>query len=165
MRHITMLVMMFVLITGQAYTQTKQSNKTKKMEQVKTNQLFPKGEVMTTNFTGKAWVYFLSNDIAQFDAITYNVTFEPGSRNYWHSHPGGQILLCTSGEGYYQEKGHPIQLLKAGDVVEVKPNTEHWHGATPHMQFVHIGITPQASKNETAWYGPVSDEEYNSFGK
>lgn len=165
MRQITMIAMLFVLITGQAYTQTKQRNKTKQMEQIQKTDVFPKGEIMTTYFSGKAWVYFLSNDVAQFDAMVYNVTFEPGSRNYWHSHPGGQILLCTSGEGYYQEKGLPIRLLKAGDVVEVKPNIEHWHGATPHQQFVHVGITPKASKNETAWYRPVSDDEYNSFGK
>lgn len=107
----------------------------------------------------------LSTDIENFDTMLYNVTFEPGSRNYWHSHPGGQILLCTSGEGYYHEKGNLIQLLKAGDVVEIKPNVVHWHGATPHGEFAHVGITTQAREKATIWYETVSDVEYSSFGK
>lgn len=132
---------------------------------MKTTRIFPQGEIVTTNFTGKAWLKMLSNDIADFDAMVYNVTFEPGSRNYWHSHPGGQILLCTSGEGYYQEKGKPIQLIKSGDLVEIKPDIIHWHGATPKSQFVHVGITTQASKNAAVWYDSVSEEEYNSYVK
>ena len=132
---------------------------------MKTNEIFSKGQKVTNNFTGEAWLQMLSTDVANFDAMVYNGTFEPGSRNYWHSHPCGQILLCTSGEGYYQEKGKSIQLLKTGDVVEIKPNVVHWHGATPHSQFVHVGITTQANKNAAVWYRPVSDEEYGSFGK
>ncbi len=127
---------------------------------MRTTEIFPKGQKVTGNFIGDAWVEMLSNDVANFDAMVYNVTFSPGSRNYWHLHPGGQILLCTSGEGYYQEKGKPVQVLKAGDVVEIKPNVVHWHGAAPHSEFVHLGITTQASKNAVVWYGPVSDEEY-----
>jgi quercetin dioxygenase-like cupin family protein len=122
--------------------------------------IFPKGQKATNYFTGEAYVEMLSNDVTTFDAMIYNVTFEPESRNYWHVHPGGQILLCTSGEGYYQEKGKPVKLLKAGDVVEIKPNIMHWHGATPNEQFIHLGVTPQAGKNIVIWHGPVSDEEY-----
>ncbi len=132
---------------------------------MKANEIFPKGEIVTAFFTGTAWLKMLSNDIADFDAMVYNVTFEPGSRNYWHSHPGGQILLCISGEGYYQEKDKPAQLLQAGDVVEIKPEIIHWHGATPTCQFVHLGITTQADRNAAVWIGPVSDEEYNSCRK
>ena len=132
---------------------------------MKTDKIFPKGQKVTTNFTGEAWLQMLSSDIENFDAMVYNVTFEAGSRNYWHSHPCGQILLCTSGEGYYQEKGKTIQLLKAGDVVEIRPNIVHWHGASPHCDFTHVGITTHAAKNAATWYEPVSDEEYNSFGK
>lgn len=95
----------------------------------------------------------------------YNVTFEPRCRNYWHSHPGGQILLVTSGEGYYQEKGQPARLLKAGDVVKIKLDIIHWHGATPDSEFVHIGISTQVSKGAAVWYEPVSDEEYSQIIK
>ena len=130
---------------------------------MKTNQLFPKGQKATANFTGDAWVEMLSADVATFDAMTYNVTFAPGSRNYWHVHSGGQILLCTSGEGYYQEKGKPAQHLKPGDVVEIQPNVVHWHGATATSEFVHVGITPQVNKNNVTWLEPVSEEEYASI--
>lgn len=127
---------------------------------MKTNDIFPKGQKAQAYFTGDAWVEMLSADAATFDAVTYNVTFAPGSRNYWHVHSGGQLLLCTSGEGYYQEKGESARKLKAGDVVEIKPDVIHWHGATAQSEFVHIGITPQVSKNQVTWLEPVSKEEY-----
>ena len=135
---------------------------TLKQNSMKSTEIFPKGQKATAYFTGDAWIEMLSSDVATFDAMTYNVTFAPGSRNYWHVHSGGQILLCTSGEGYYQEKGQPAQKLKAGDVIEVKPNVIHWHGATPTSTFVHIGITPQVNKNNVTWLNPVSEDEYAS---
>lgn len=60
-----------------------------------------------------------------------NVTFEPGCRNNWHSHTGGQILIAVGGVGYYQERGKASRRLLPGDVVEIAPNIEHWHGAAP----------------------------------
>ena len=130
---------------------------------METNKLFPKGQKVTENFTGDAWVEMLTIDVENFDAISYNVTFAPGSRNYWHSHPGGQVLFCTSGKGYYQEKGKPAQLLKPGDVVEIKPNVVHWHGATPTDEFIHVGVSTQLGKGAPTWHEPVSDEEYNKL--
>ncbi|MDL2303104.1 cupin domain-containing protein [Dysgonomonas sp. OttesenSCG-928-D17] len=138
-------------------------NNSKNDNNMNTNEIFPKGQKAEANFTGTAWVEMLVTDDATFDTQVYNVTFEPGCRNYWHSHPGGQLLLVTSGKGYYQEKGKLIQLLQPGDVVEIKPDIVHWHGATPDSEFVHIGITTQASKGSATWYGAVSDEEYNSY--
>lgn len=134
-------------------------------QQMKTSQPFSKGQKAEANFTGTAWVEMLSADNANFDTQVYNVTFEPGCRNYWHSHPGGQLLLATSGEGYYQEQGSSIRLLKQGDIVEIKPDIIHWHGATADSEFIHIGISTQVSKGPAVWYGPVSDEDYNSFKK
>jgi len=130
---------------------------------MKAEKIFPKGQKATEYFTGNAWVEMLTTDAANFDTISYNVTFAPGSRNYWHSHPGGQILYCISGEGYYQEKGKPKQSLKTGDVVEIKPNVVHWHGATPDKEFVHLGVSTQLSKGAPTWLGEVTDDEYNSF--
>ena len=132
----------------------------KNKEEMNTNGIFPKGQRAEANFTGTAWVQMLVTDDTTFDTQVYNVTFEPGARNYWHSHPGGQLLLVTSGEGYYQEQGKPIRLLKPGEVVEIAPDIVHWHGAAPESEFVHIGITTQAGKGPATWYGPVSDEEY-----
>lgn len=132
---------------------------------MKAEKIFPKGQKATEYFTGDAWVQMLTTDVANFDALSYNVTFAPGSRNYWHSHPGGQILYCTFGKGYYQEKGKPIQHLKVGDVVEIKPDIIHWHGAAPNSEFVHLGISTQLSKGPATWYGAVTDEEYSGSKK
>lgn len=131
--------------------------------------IFPKGEVISgaaaNNFTGTAWLQMLMTDEASFDCSIGNVTFEPGCRNNWHSHPGGQLLLVTSGEGYYQEQGKPIQLIKTGDVIEIKPNIVHWHGATPDSEMVHLAISTKASLGPAVWGEPVTDEQYNSYQK
>lgn len=134
------------------------------METLTTKDVFPKGEVIDNNyFSGTAWLKMLVTDTQNFDTTIGNVTFEPGVRNNWHSHPGGQILLCTKGKGYYQEKGKPIQLLNEGDVVQIRPDVVHWHGATPKGEFAHIAISPQSAKGSVVWMEPVTDEEYNSY--
>ncbi|QHI70907.1 cupin domain-containing protein [Tichowtungia aerotolerans] len=113
-------------------------------------------------FSNTAWVNMLHTDEDQaFDTQVYNVTFEPSARTYWHSHPGGQILLCTEGRGCYQEKGHPARQLGKGDVVAIPPNVNHWHGAAPDSEFVHIGMSTQVHLGPAEWFGPVTDEEYN----
>lgn len=122
--------------------------------------IFPKGDMIDNEyFNGKAWWLKLVTDTENFDTTVGTVIFEAGVRNNWHSHPGGQILIATKGEGYYQEKGKPIQALKVGDVVEILPNVIHWHGATPNTDFEHIAISTQVSKGTVAWSEEVSDEE------
>lgn len=117
------------------------------------------GEPVSSNFTGEAWLKMLSSQ-PEYDCNVYNVTFAPGTRNNWHSHAVGQILLCTEGVGYYQEKGKPAQRLTVGDVVNIPANTVHWHGAAPDSRFTHIGITPKVSENSAEWAGVVTDQEY-----
>jgi quercetin dioxygenase-like cupin family protein len=132
---------------------------------IKEQLIFETGDKLPNdNFIGDAWVKMLVNN-ANYDCMVYNVTFAPGARNNWHKHSKGQILLVTQGEGYYQEKGKPAQLLHAGDVVEIPANVEHWHGASKNSTFVHLGITPKASENKTEWLKPVTDEEYNKLNK
>ena len=75
-----------------------------------TDKIFPKGQKAIENFTGDAWVEMLTTDAENFDAMSYNVTFAPGCRNYWHSHPGGQLLFCTSG---LMSRHHERMLLAA----------------------------------------------------
>lgn len=116
----------------------------------------------TPNFTGDAWLEMFVTKADSMDCTVGNVTFAPGVRNSWHSHPGGQILICTSGEGRYQEKGKPVQVLRPGDVVKIAPNVVHWHGATPDSEFKHIAIGPQQSKGGAVWLDAVTDEEYNN---
>lgn len=121
--------------------------------------IFPKGEKITSNFTGDAWVAFLINN-KECDISVYNVTFAPGVRNSWHRHDVGQLLLCTIGVGYYQERGKAARRLVPGDVVEIPANVDHWHGAAPDSEFVHIGMTPKMSENKATWLEPVTDADY-----
>ena len=130
----------------------------------KTELVFPKGDKITNNnFTGTAWLQmFVSND-SIFNTSIGNVTFEPRARTNWHKHPGGQILLVTEGTGYYQEKGKPAQLLNKGDIIKVPPDTEHWHGAAPDKELIHIAISLSTDKGSVVWLQPVTDEEYNNI--
>jgi quercetin dioxygenase-like cupin family protein len=75
------------------------------------------------------------------------------------------LLLVTHGEGFYQERGKPARRLHEGDVVQIPQNAEHWHGAAPNCGFTHIGISPNAHKGTAAWFGPVTDEEYEEATK
>lgn len=135
------------------------------MKTVENNEpIFGLGEPIGANFTGKAWLQPMSS-VKENDCNIYNVTFAPGTRNYWHSHAVGQILLCTEGVGYYQEKGKPAQRLEPGDIVNIPANTMHWHGAAPDSRFTHIGITPKVSENSAEWGELVTDEEYNEATK
>ena len=124
--------------------------------------IFSKGaKAHESVFTGTAYVNMLIPDTEKiYDCQVYDVVFEAGARNHWHSHPGGQILLVTSGKGYYQERGKTAQLLHKGDVVAIPPDVEHWHGAALDSDFVHIGISPNTEKGGAKWLGPVTEAEY-----
>lgn len=110
-------------------------------------------------FSGRSWLDPLTS-MKELNVPVSNVTFEPGCRNNWHSHTGGQLLICVGGEGYYQEKGKPARRLKAGDVVEIAPDVVHWHGAAPDSWFSHLAIECNPQTNSNAWFDPVTDEEY-----
>ncbi len=112
-------------------------------------------------FTGTTYLGRLVEKDDIWNSSIANVTFEPKARTNWHKHSGGQILLVTAGEGRYQERGKEIQILKKGDVVKIKPDVEHWHGAAPDSMFAHISIEPNLPNNETTWLEPVKDNEYN----
>ena len=93
-----------------------------------------------------------------------NVTFEPGCRNNWHIHHAskgdGQLLLCTAGEGWYQEEGKPAVSLKPGSVVMIPANVKHWHGAKKDSWFSHIAVEVPGEDCRSEWCEPVSDEAY-----
>lgn len=115
-------------------------------------------------FSGSVWLAGLLNEdqTAAVDTSVYNVTFAPGSRNNWHRHSHGQILLATRGVGYHQIRGQAVDILRPGDVVVCPPNTDHWHGGGPDGEFTHVGISPRAAENELTWLEPVSDQEYEA---
>jgi len=125
---------------------------------------FAKGEkINSTNFTGTVWLNMMGATDSSMHVSYGNVTFEPKARTNWHSHPGGQILLITEGIGYYQAKSEPARLLRKGDFVEISPNVEHWHGATPDSEFAHIAISLNTDKGGAMWLEPLSDEEYDNI--
>ncbi|ROI01187.1 MULTISPECIES: cupin domain-containing protein [unclassified Chryseobacterium] len=133
------------------------------METFNTN-IFPKGEKAPSEYFsgGTAWVYIIKPNQDELNCQIGHVTFEAGCRNNWHSHGGGQILIVTSGKGFYQEKGKPAQLLYPGDSVTILPEVIHWHGAAKDSEFSHIAINTNTQNGVVEWMDPVTDEEYNN---
>ncbi|MBR1601489.1 MAG: cupin domain-containing protein, partial [Alphaproteobacteria bacterium] len=112
-------------------------------------------------FIGKSYLQPITTDNG---VPMYNVTFEPRCRNNWHiHHKGGQILLVTSGRGWYQAWGEKPRELKIGDVVNIPPETKHWHGAAKDSWFTHIAVEIPSQGGSNEWLEPVSDEEYNKL--
>jgi quercetin dioxygenase-like cupin family protein len=90
-----------------------------------------------------------------------DVTFEPGAHTAWHSHPHGQTLYVTEGEGVIQQRGGEVLAIKAGDVIWTGPDEEHWHGATPGTAMTHIAIQEADEQGNFAeWHEHITDEEY-----
>jgi len=96
-----------------------------------------------------------------------NVTFEPGCRNNWHIHHatknGGQLLICTAGEGWYQEEGKEPVNLVPGTVITIPANVKHWHGAKADSWFSHISVEVPGEDTSNEWLEPVSDEVYSNL--
>ncbi|HJA74869.1 MAG TPA: cupin domain-containing protein [Candidatus Limosilactobacillus gallistercoris] len=108
------------------------------------NDVFGFGEKnpnVAKHFSGASYLKGLVVGDNNVDVSVTNVNFEPGCHNNWHIHHNGfQIIMCTAGEGWYQEEGKPAQLLKPGDVVTIHEGAKHWHGATKDSWFKSIGI-------------------------
>lgn len=125
--------------------------------------IFPKGDKGPDKFfTGNAFNIGLVAPDSIYTSAVGNVYFEPGARSNWHTHPGGQILIITDGEGYHQIEGEPIQVLHKGDVVKCPPNTRHWHGASPDKGMQQMYIVPNTEKGIVNWMEAVTDEQYNA---
>ncbi|MDR3709298.1 MAG: cupin domain-containing protein [Capsulimonadaceae bacterium] len=126
--------------------------------------IFPIGQkIDNPYFVGAAHLQMLVGGDPTYNCPIGNVTFEPGARNNWHRHPGGQILLVTGGRGYYQAEGEPALELKAGDVVTIPPDVKHWHGAAPDSWFAHLAITANPQAGPAEWLEPVTDEVYGKL--
>jgi quercetin dioxygenase-like cupin family protein len=89
-----------------------------------------------------------------------SVTFEPGARTAWHTHPLGQTLIVTSGSGWAQRQGGPIEEIRPGDVVWFPPGEKHWHGATATTAMTHIAIQEKLNGSPVDWMEHVTDEQY-----
>jgi 4-carboxymuconolactone decarboxylase len=130
------------------------------------NEIFPKGERTNPDyFTGNVWLNTLVPKDETGRYAVASVTFEPGGKTNWHTHPAGQILLVTEGKGFYQEKGKPARSITKGDVVVIPSHVEHWHGASSTSGLTHIAITNNVNGVPVDWLKPVSDEEYKSVNK
>lgn len=88
------------------------------------------------------------------------VTFEPGARSAWHTHPVGQILIVTAGKGWTQCEGEAIVEINAGDIIVCPPGHKHWHGATPNTSMTHIAVQETLNGSAVTWMEKVTDEEY-----
>ena len=111
-------------------------------------------------FTGNVRIdpIFSANEVARASGVY--VTFEPGSRTAWHTHPLGQTLIVTSGLGWTQCWGGPIVELRPGDVVTCPPGHKHWHGASPNTSMTHIAIVEHLNGKVVDWMEKVSDDQY-----
>ena len=122
----------------------------------------PSGKGPAEYFTGVVRVdpLFQAPDPARVTGAS--VTFEPGARTAWHTHPLGQTLIVTAGCGRVQHEGSPIEVVHAGDVIWFPPGEKHWHGASPTTAMTHIAIQEQLDGKAVVWLEKVSDEQYGA---
>ena len=116
------------------------------------------------NFSGSVLVDFLFRPGEQTRASGAVVTFEPGARTNWHSHPNGQTMIVTSGMGWIQAWGEERLTVKPGDVVWSPPNVKHWHGATSTHCLSHLVVQESQDGSPVKWMEPVSDQQYTERG-
>ncbi|HEX8602761.1 MAG TPA: cupin domain-containing protein [Pseudoduganella sp.] len=112
------------------------------------------------NFTGSVRVDPLFAPHAPSTTAGAAVTFEPGARSAWHTHPAGQVLIVTAGAGRVQQWGGPVQDIRPGDVIWTPPGVRHWHGAAPDTAVTHIAIQEAVNGKNVEWLEKVSDEQY-----
>ena len=128
--------------------------------------IFPKGQQLPDKwFSGEAYLQPLLGKDKNNDYALGSVTFEAGARTHWHTHPKGQVLIVTDGEGFYQEKGKMAQCIKKGDIVNIPEDVEHWHGAAASTGMTHIAITNYRGEENVTWLKPVTDEEFNEVNQ
>lgn len=115
----------------------------------------------TDKFSGSVRIdqMFEASDPAR--VLGASVTFEPGARTSWHSHPLGQTLIVTAGCGLVQRQGGSIEKILPGDVVWIPPHVKHWHGAAPTTSMTHIALVERLDGGSTAWMEKVTDEQYS----
>ena len=121
----------------------------------------PGGPGPTDWFTGSVQIEMLFNGFDKERVQGANVSFEPGARTAWHTHPLGQTLVVTSGVGRVQRWGGPIEEIRPGDVVWFPAGEKHWHGAAPDEAMTHMAIQEVLDGKTVDWMEKVSDRDYN----
>ena len=112
------------------------------------------------HFTGEVWMDPLHDAPEPARANALLVTFLPGGRTNWHTHPYGQVLYVVSGVGRAQSRGKPVQVIRPGDVIWFEPGEEHWHGAAPDAPMAHIAVQEKGESGTADWLEPVADGDY-----
>jgi len=120
----------------------------------------PSGKGPKEYFTGTVRIDPLINAPDPARIAGASVTFEPGARTAWHTHPLGQTLIVTAGMGWAQREGGPIEDIRPGDVIWFEPGEKHWHGATPTTAMTHIAVQEKLNGSPVTWLEQVTDEQY-----
>ncbi|MBO6772814.1 MULTISPECIES: cupin domain-containing protein [Thalassospira] len=115
-------------------------------------------------FTGRVRIEPIISAADPARVAAANVTFEPGARTTWHTHPLGQTIIVTAGVGRAQREGGPVEEIRPGDIVWFEPGEKHWHGAGPETAMTHIAIQEKLNGSPVDWLEPVSDEDYLGTG-
>lgn len=169
--NISLAIIALVMLSscGQGTNAKKAETLTAPQEAISANELDPiftdnpaTGDFLTKYFTGDVSVNMMLGNDENNEYSIANVVFDPSARTNWHTHPKGQVLLVLAGNGYYKEEGKPVRKLSKGDVVNIPPHVNHWHGAQANSEFVHIAITNYKDGKNVSWGDPVTDEEYTS---
>ena len=124
------------------------------------NGTHPSNKAPASHFTGAVRVDPLFQAPAPARVVGASVTFEPGARTAWHTHPLGQTLVVTAGLGWAQRDGGPVEEIRPGDVVWFAPGEKHWHGASPTTAMTHLAIQEAKDGKTADWLEKVSDEQY-----
>jgi quercetin dioxygenase-like cupin family protein len=128
--------------------------------EIKRNGSQPSGKGSADYFTGTVRIDPLFQAADPARAAGASVTFEPGARTAWHTHPLGQTLIVTSGLGWVQRWGGPVEEIRPGDVIWFSPGEKHWHGASPTTAMTHIAVQERLDGKVVDWLEKVSDDQY-----
>jgi len=133
--------------------------------QIKRSVAQPSAKGPEQTFTGNVRIDPVFQSNAPWRSFGAYVTFEPGARSAWHTHPLGQVLIVTSGCGLVQSEGGPAQMIRAGDVVWCPPGEKHWHGAAKSTAMTHISIVEELNGKGVDWLEKVTDADYEAANK
>ena len=166
-----LIVLIAILALAAAHTVTSagtaltQVNATVPAIDIMRNGAQPPAQGPVANFTGPVRIASQFQRSAPARVAGSLVTFDPGARTAWHTHPLGQTLIVTAGSGLVQSWGDPVQQIHEGDVVWIPPGVKHWHGATPAERMSHLAITEGLDGKLVDWLEKVTDEQYRVAGR
>jgi len=150
---------LFASVASQAQTSPAKAPTSSSIKIARSDSLQPK-KGSAKYFTGSVQVQELFPAYDPSRTSGGKVTFEPGARSAWHTHPFGQILIVTDGTGWIQQWGGPIEEIRKGDVIWIPAGVKHWHGATPSTSMTHIAIQEQLNGKAVEWMEKVTDQQY-----